>query len=260
MSKFYWLFGCKPACDRPGAVCQDPRFIGGDGIMFYFHGKKDKDFCLLSDSDIHINGHFIGKRSNKGRDFTWVQAIGILFDSHKLYIGAQKVAKWEDSIDNMLIELNGMRIRVPIVEGQTSWWSQEARLDIQGQAETNNKARVKVEGLFEIDARVVPITLEESKVHGYDVTEDDCFAHLELNFKFDSHTEMVDGVLGQTYRPNYRSRVKMAAVMPIMGGADKFASSHLFAADCAVSKFGIVKGGSSREQRSTDEMNWLKNV
>ncbi|TXG51974.1 hypothetical protein EZV62_021143 [Acer yangbiense] len=244
---------CKPycACDRPGAVCQDPRFIGGDGIMFYFHGKKDKDFCLLSDSDIHINGHLIGKRSNKGRDFTWVQAIGILFDSHQLYIGAQKVAKWEDSIDNMLIELNGMRIRVPIGEGQTSWRSQEARLDIQRQTETNNKVRVKVEGLFEIDARVVPITLEESKVHGYDVTEDDCFAHLELNFKFDSQSEMVDGVLGQTYRPNYRSRVKMAAAMPIMGGADKFASSHLFAVDCAVSKFGIIKGGSSREQRST---------
>ncbi|KAL5847925.1 hypothetical protein ACOSQ3_011449 [Xanthoceras sorbifolium] len=242
---------CKPycACDRPGAVCQDPRFIGGDGIMFYFHGKKDKDFCLLSDSDIHINGHFIGKSSNKGRDFTWVQAIGILFGSHQLYIGAQKVAKWEESTDNMLIKLDGKHITVPISEGQTRR-SQEARLNIQREAETN-KVRVKVEGLFEIAARVVPITWEESKVHGYDVTQDNCFAHLELNFKFDSLSVMVDGVLGQTYRLNYTSRVKMAAAMPIMGGADKFASSHLFAADCVVSKFGIMKGGSSREQRST---------
>ncbi|XP_039159582.1 uncharacterized protein LOC120289119 [Eucalyptus grandis] len=58
---------CKPycACDRPGAVCQDPRFIGGDGVMFYFHGKKDKDFCLVSDPSIHINAHFIGKSSSR---------------------------------------------------------------------------------------------------------------------------------------------------------------------------------------------------
>jgi len=52
---------------------------------------------------------------------------------------------------------------------------------------------------------------------------------------------MVDGVLGQTYRPSYRSRVKMASPMPILGGAEKFASSHLFATDCVVSKFGAKK-------------------
>ena len=89
-------------CDRPGAVCQDPPFIGGDGITFYFHGKKDHDFCLLSDSNLHINAHFIGKRNqNMKRDFAWVQSIAILYDKHQLFIGAQKTATWKDSIDRL---------------------------------------------------------------------------------------------------------------------------------------------------------------
>ncbi|KAF8410348.1 hypothetical protein HHK36_002876 [Tetracentron sinense] len=230
---------CKPycACDKPGAVCQDPRFIGGDGVMFYFHGKKDKDFCLVSDPDIHVNAHFIGKRSNKGRDFTWVQSIGILFESHQLYLGALKVAQWDELVDNMLIQLDGEDIVIPAGRGK-SWWSPEAGLKLRRHAEAN-AVEVQVEGLFEIKARVVPITSEESKVHGYDVAEDDCFPHLELNFKFNSLSHRVNGVLGQTYRPSFRSRVKMAAAMPIMGGAEKFAVSQLFATDCVVSNFGF---------------------
>ena len=120
--RLFWfsLLCCKSACDRPGAVCQDPRFIGGDGLMFYFHGKKDKDFCLVSDPTVHINAHFIGKSGKKGRDFTWVQSIGVLFGSHQLYIGAKKVSKWHESVDNMLIQLNGEEIMVPA--GMSKRW------------------------------------------------------------------------------------------------------------------------------------------
>ncbi|PKI58634.1 hypothetical protein CRG98_020960, partial [Punica granatum] len=95
---------CKAVCqcDYPGAVCQDPRFIGGDGITFYFHGKKDHDFCLMSDPDLHINAHFIGRRNKyMKRDFSWVQSVGILFGKHRLFVGAQKTATWDDSIDHL---------------------------------------------------------------------------------------------------------------------------------------------------------------
>jgi hypothetical protein len=27
--------------------CGDPRFTGGDGNTFYFHGKRDRDFCIV---------------------------------------------------------------------------------------------------------------------------------------------------------------------------------------------------------------------
>ncbi|KAG9441607.1 hypothetical protein H6P81_017461 [Aristolochia fimbriata] len=229
---------CKPycPCDRPGAVCQDPRFIGGDGVLFYFHGKKDRNFCLVSDSNIHVNGHFIGKRSKKGRDFTWVQAIGILFGSHRLYLGAKEVGKWDDSSDNLLIQLNGNYISIAARAGET-WWSPEVGLRIRRTSDSNVVV-IEARELFNIAARVVPITEEDSRVHGYDIAHDNCFAHLELNFKFNLFSAKVNGVLGQTYSHGYRSRVKMAAAMPIMGGAKKFASSHIFATDCSVSNFG----------------------
>ncbi|CAL9067875.1 unnamed protein product [Musa banksii] len=230
---------CKPycACDKPGAVCQDPRFIGGDGIMFYFHGRKDKDFCLVTDAGIHINGHFIGKNNRKGRDFTWVQSIGVLFGRHRLFVGARKVSRWHAFDDNIHIQLDGADVEIPSGEGAV-WESRGAGLTIERVAAENDVV-VEVTGLVEIRARVVPITAEESRVHGYDIAEDDdCFAHLELSFKLSSPSPSLHGILGQTYAPDYRSRVKIGAAMPIMGGEKKFSSSHLFATDCAVSRFG----------------------
>ncbi|MCD7457415.1 hypothetical protein HAX54_035038 [Datura stramonium] len=55
-----------PRCDGYGALCYDPRFVGGDGVMFYFHGAKETDFAIVSDDNLHINAHLIGTRP-KGR-------------------------------------------------------------------------------------------------------------------------------------------------------------------------------------------------
>ncbi|CAB4307989.1 unnamed protein product [Prunus armeniaca] len=47
-----------PNCNSPGSACYDPRFIGGDGIVFYFHGKNNQQFSLVSDRNLQINGRF----------------------------------------------------------------------------------------------------------------------------------------------------------------------------------------------------------
>ncbi|CAN6438772.1 unnamed protein product [Victoria cruziana] len=234
---------CKAVCDcnRPGAVCEDPRFVGGDGITFYFHGKKDKDFCLVTDTNLHVNGHFIGKTGEgMKRDFTWVQSIGVLFDNHKLFLGAKKVARWDDAVDQLVFDFDGERVSLPTTEN-AKWTAADNSLTITRSGSTTNEVVVEAPTNFRIAAKVVPITKHESEVHRYGIPDDDCFAHLDLSFRFYSLTGSVNGVLGQTYADNYKSRAKVGLKMSVLGGDREFASSGLFATDCAVARFGGVE-------------------
>ncbi|KAI3517155.1 hypothetical protein L1887_16364 [Cichorium endivia] len=167
---------CKPVCrcNMPGALCQDPRFVGGDGVTFYFHGRKDQDFCLVSDNNLHINGE--------------------------------------------------------------NWNYRNSSLQISRTSPTNGIA-IEVQNSLRITATVVPIGAEESRVHGYNITDDNCFAHLDLGFKFFNLSDGVDGVLGQTYRRNYASKIKVSANMPVMGDTPKYMTSDIFATDCTISRF-----------------------
>ncbi|XP_030517866.2 uncharacterized protein LOC115731351 [Rhodamnia argentea] len=230
---------CSPvcSCDQPGAVCQDPRFIGGDGITFYFHGKKGRDFCLVSDSNIHINARFIG-RKNPGmkRDFTWVQSLGILFDVHRLFIGAKKTLTWDDSVDRLSIAFDGKSVYLPEDEGAK--WQSESSPDVSiTRLRGTNAVEIEAKGNFKIKAVVVPITEKDSLIHNYGITQGNCYAHLDLSFKFYSLSADVSGVLGQTYAKNHVSRAKMGVAMPVLGGQREFGSSGLFATDCATARF-----------------------
>ncbi|PIN00279.1 hypothetical protein CDL12_27216 [Handroanthus impetiginosus] len=230
---------CSPVCDcnRPGAVCQDPRFIGADGITFYFHGKKDKDFCIVSDTNLHINAHFIGRRNeNMGRDFTWVQSLGILFDNHQIFVGAKKTATWDNTVDRLELSFDGLPIYLAEEEG-AKWQPNSAPGIMITRSRDTNSVVIEAEGNFQIKATVVPITAEDSRIHKYGITDEDCFTHLDLGFKFYSLSGEVNGVLGQTYARNYVSRVKMGVDMPVLGGRKEFSSSGLFSTDCAVARF-----------------------
>lgn len=234
-------------CNRPGAVCQDPRFIGADGITFYFHGKKDQDFCLVSDSNLHINAHFIGRRNeNMKRDFTWVQSLGILFDTHQLYLGAMKTATWDDSVDRIAVVFDEKSVFLPEGEG-AKWQSTTSPTVTITRTRDTNAVAVEAEENFVIKAAVVPITEKDSRIHNYGITSEDCFAHLDLGFKFYSLSGDVNGVLGQTYASSYVTRVKMGVLMPVLGGEKEFASSNLFSIDCAASRFSghFSKGNST---------------
>jgi hypothetical protein len=122
--------------------------VGGDGVMFYFHGKSNEDFCLVSDTNLHVNAHFIGARPHgRTRDFTWVQAIGIMFDDHTFSIAADKVATWTND-DHLLFTFDGQAVDLAVGAG-SKWISEMGEVEIQRISETNT---VQVGNQRRIDA------------------------------------------------------------------------------------------------------------
>nr|XP_011461704.1 PREDICTED: uncharacterized protein LOC101295702 isoform X2 [Fragaria vesca subsp. vesca] len=226
-------------CNGYGSLCYDPRFVGGDGVMFYFHGAKGGNFAIVSDDNLQINAHFIGTRPlGRTRDFTWVQALSIMFDNHNLVIAAKRVSKWDDKVDALIVRWDGESVSIP-TDGEAEWRTNgdEERQVIVERTDDTNSVRVTVAGLLEMDIKIRPIGEEENKVHKYQIPADDTFAHLETQFRFSNLSELVEGVLGKTYRPGYVSPVKVGVPMPMMGGEDKYRTPSLSSPLCKVCRF-----------------------
>ena len=230
----------RAVCELPGTECYDPRFVVGDGNKFLFHGRRDADFCLLSDAKLHINAHFIGKRgAHQGaRDFTWVQALGIRFGGHRLYLGVRRTAAWDAAVDRLAIAFDGAPVQLDAAAG-ASWSPAAAPALSVFRTGAANGVVVRLDGRFRIVADAVPVTEEDSRAHGYGLApEDGSLAHLNVAFKFYALSADVHGVLGQTYRPGYvGAGVDVGARVPVMGGASRYQVSDIFATDCEVGRF-----------------------
>uniref|UniRef100_A0ACD6ALV0 Uncharacterized protein n=1 Tax=Avena sativa TaxID=4498 RepID=A0ACD6ALV0_AVESA len=175
------------------------------------------------------------------RDFTWIQALGIRFADHRLYMAAQRTVKWDDDVDRLELTFDGMPIDIPD-EIDVEWKSSTVPALTVSRTSMTNGVKVVLKGVFEVSAKVVPITEEDSRIHNYGVTEDDTLAHFDLAFKFYDLTDDVHGVLGQTYRTDYVNKLSVSANMPIMGGGPNYVSSDIFATDCKVARFGRQAG------------------
>ncbi|EOA18948.1 hypothetical protein CARUB_v10007582mg [Capsella rubella] len=220
-----------PNCYRPGSACHDPRFIGGDGIVFYFHGKSNEHFSLVSDPDFQINARFTGHRpTGRSRDFTWIQALGFLFNSHIFSLEATKVATWDSGVDHLRFSFNGQDLVIP-EEILSTWYSPEKDIKIE-RATKMNSVTVTLKDKAEIMVNVVPVTKEDDRIHSYKVPSDNCFAHLEVQVRFFSLSPKVDGILGRTYRPDFKNPAKPGVAMPVVGGEDNFRTSSLLSHDC----------------------------
>ncbi|XP_004295886.1 PREDICTED: uncharacterized protein LOC101301956 [Fragaria vesca subsp. vesca] len=226
----------KPNCNGPGSACLDPRFIGGDGIVFYFHGRKNEHFSLVSDPNLQINARFIGLRpEGRSRDYTWIQALGLLFDSNSFTLEATPSATWDDEVDHLKFSYNGEELIIP--ESHLSVWeSQETYIRVE-RTTSKNSVLVTLPIVAEISVNVVPVTKEDDKIHNYQIPSDDCFAHLEVQFRFYGLSSNVEGVLGRTYQPDFKNPAKAGVAMPVVGGEYKYKTTSLVSADCLACVF-----------------------
>ncbi|ESQ54533.1 hypothetical protein EUTSA_v10027534mg [Eutrema salsugineum] len=233
-----------PNCYHPATGCHDPGFIAGDGFVFYFHGKSNEHFSLVSDTDVQINARFTGHRpAGRSRDFTWIQALGLLFNSHNFSLEATKVATWADGIDHLRFSYDGQDLVIP-EEILSRWYSPEKDIKIE-RATKMNSVTVTIKDKAEIMVNVVPVTREDDRIHkdhNYKVTSNDCFAHLEVKFRFLNLSPKVDGVLGRTYRPGFQKQAKRGVVTPMVGGEDNFRTSSLLSHDCKTCVFNGLSG------------------
>ncbi|KAF3790857.1 hypothetical protein EJ110_NYTH15809 [Nymphaea thermarum] len=155
-------------------------------------GKKDKDFCLVTDTNLHINGRLIGRRGDgMKRDFTWV-------------------TRWDDAVDQLVIGFDGEPLSLPTTENAERT-AADSSLTITRSGSTTNEVVLEAPNNFRIAAKVVYITKQDSKVHRYCIPDDNCFAHLDLAFRFYSLTGSVNGEPSQDWpedaRLGRRSRV-----------------------------------------------------
>ncbi|KAK1276062.1 hypothetical protein QJS04_geneDACA011821 [Acorus gramineus] len=226
----------KPNCNGHGSGCYDPRFIGGDGGVFYFHGMKNEHFSLVTDPNFQINARFIGLRpEGRPRDFTWMQALGIVSGPHTFTIEATKANKWDEKLDHLKFSYNGAPLFIP--EGHLSEWkSVDESLGVERTGTTNSVA-INLKGLTEVRVQVVPVTKEDDRIHNYRIPSDDCYAHLEVQFRFYRLSPEVEGVVGKTYRPDYENPAKRGVPMPVVGGEDKYRTSSLVSSDCRACVF-----------------------
>lgn len=197
---------------------------------------------MVSDSNLQINARFIGHRpANRMRDFTWIQALGVLFGSHSFSVEATKAATWDNAIDHLRFFFDGDE--VVLAQGfLSSWKSAGSEVTVERVTSTNSVI-ITIPEILEIGVNAVPITKEDDRIHNYQIPSDDCFSHLEVQFRFFDLSPEVEGVLGQTYRPDYESHTRMGIAMPVVGGEDKYKTSSLFAADCKKCVFSSVKNG-----------------
>lgn len=135
--------------------------------MFYFHGQKGGNFAVVSDDDLQINAHFIGIRpQGRTRDYTWVQALSVMFDTHTLVLAAKNVSHWDDNVDSLLVKWDGDEINVP-TDGDAEW----RRVDSDGRevvverTDDANSVRVKVTGLVEMDIKVIILEMMHAYLH-----------------------------------------------------------------------------------------------
>ncbi|KAG8364982.1 hypothetical protein BUALT_Bualt18G0055200 [Buddleja alternifolia] len=232
----------KPSCTGVGAACYDPRLIGADGVVFYFHGKINHHYTLVSDNNLQINARFIGHRpATRTRDYTWIQALGIRFGSHTLSVEVTKSSTWNNNIDHLKLSFDGNDVVLPQT-ALSAWESRNGDVKLE-RLESQNSVAVSVNGIVEIGVNVVPISKEEDRVHNYQLPSDDCFAHLEVQFRFLSLSAAVEGVLGRTYRRDYESRARLGVAMAVVGGEDEYRVASLFDVDCKKCVFSKTEDG-----------------
>eukprot|EP00270_Netrium_digitus_P021253 TRINITY_DN8_c0_g1_i3.p1 TRINITY_DN8_c0_g1~~TRINITY_DN8_c0_g1_i3.p1 ORF type:complete len:413 (+),score=71.52 TRINITY_DN8_c0_g1_i3:40-1278(+) len=200
---------CKKIPAKP--LIGDPHFVGARGTQFDFNGDVDKTYCLITDENLQVNALFRGYydgRTDLAKELvdgklirTWMTEMGILWKQggsvHTLRLIARP-GKEQDRGAGLLagIEIDGQAVEfiqeigttIVMPGGEIKFVAKErkGRFDV-------DRWTVKVDGLLSLDVWV-RVTLPSLQ------TDDEAFAHFNLNVNLEHPSGNIHGLLGQTYR------------------------------------------------------------
>jgi len=89
-SYFYYVSGITHVPMYFGASVSDPHFIGFEGERFFFNGKPDRYYNLLSDSNIQVNAFFRHWASSGEHMLTATQKIGMIINETRIQFDSSK--------------------------------------------------------------------------------------------------------------------------------------------------------------------------
>lgn len=241
------------------------RVVGGDGVTFHFNGKRDRDFCFVSDSSLHINAHMIGAEKNS-ESWTWISGVSIMTEKLNVFLGARTEKLWDPFLDNLEIKLNGKKLFIPApgyMSGPSANPSmfQASELSLSITRMRVNEARIEIAGLLDLK---VLVEAADAALR----TKTNCFSHLNLEFLKLPKTSNMHGVLGQTYNPErLKAAESMASVSSeetisvsmaamgqeietpaIAGKVSEYLTSGLWAPDCKFSRF-VSKNAKDKQDK-----------
>eukprot|EP00271_Cylindrocystis_brebissonii_P000661 TRINITY_DN1081_c0_g1_i1.p1 TRINITY_DN1081_c0_g1~~TRINITY_DN1081_c0_g1_i1.p1 ORF type:complete len:420 (-),score=61.73 TRINITY_DN1081_c0_g1_i1:162-1421(-) len=239
----------------------DPHFTGATGRHFDFNGWPGKTFCLISDTQLHINMKMTGYLDSrtdgatmiwKGKAVrTWMKELGFKWmeggEDHTLRLLARSgkdYARGEGFLE--LIEADG-EVIPRMQEGNELFLKGGLSLKMVG---------VEKDGPFLIDVYTVRIGL----LLNMDVrvriatpwlqTKDDAIVHLNFGINDIKSTPRIHGVLGQTYGPIRTKRPEGADMKVdgpfstprnlLEGSPGDYVSSGILETDCEFSSYRIT--------------------
>ncbi|CAM6065210.1 unnamed protein product [Sphagnum tenellum] len=222
-----------------GRIIGDPHFFGKHGERFDFHGRSNRDYCVLTDKDLQINMHlFRGVRKGS----TFISMIGMLFKEDAILINAQSNANATQFSHTWTVHINDVELQDTQHQMTTSSGVSVIRYP--------TSVEVAVIGFVRINMNIVRAT---SRSHGSRANY--------INFEM---TEVkvspsVHGVLGQTYQETNRTYQKLheahgkkpirATVTLVDGVETDYITSGILASDCKFSSFEGMKPNTTRVQR-----------
>jgi hypothetical protein len=175
-----------------------------------FLGEPDNNYCILSDSHLHINAYYGGRfdkwGSNTRKPLTWIRQLGIMWGHHSILLMARNGPEWRYGQGYMQrMEVDGEEIMLSQAGDTTVFAGGKIRLSwLEAKARSGND-EVDVYEVKVADVLTVRVTLRPEVANLR--TAVDGVVHMSIDLPHVVLSSNVHGVMGQTFRADHLSRL-----------------------------------------------------